>query len=355
MTTLFEKDTAPRRDLRASDLARIAVHLRASGLALDTDAGGALLGGGLSNLNYLVVVNGEKAVLRRPPGGELPAGAHDMQREHRILSKLSTVFPPAPNSFHLCVDKSVIGAHFQLLEFRSGVVVRGDQTPETFESEGAACRLSHALIRMLASLHAIDATAAGLGGLGRPEGFFERNVDGWANRATRVASSATSLSAIADIAHWLRLQRPAFGKPTLLHSDFKLDNCMLSPAGEITTIVDWDMGTRGDPLMDLATLMSYWVEADDPPCMHRLAQMPTAKRGFWTRNEAIAEYAKITGIDFSGYPAWRILALFKLGVVFLQLHQNWRRGAVGDERYAGFQKLGDELLDYALQVARSES
>lgn len=348
-----KKSDSVARDVFALDLAAVSAYLRPLGFVLDKKAGATRLGGGLSNLNYLVVVNGEKVVLRRPPAGELPVGAHDMQREHRVLSKLSKVFSAAPDSFHLCADKSVIGAHFQLLEFRSGLVVRGDELPEALHSDDARRDLSRELVRMLAALHAVDAPAAGLGDLGRPDGFYERNVEGWIKRSSYVATPS-SQTTINDIARWLRAQRPRSLAPTLLHSDFKLDNCMLSPAGEITTILDWDMGTRGDPLMDLATLMSYWTEEGDPPCMIRLAQMPTAKPGFWKRNEAIADYAKITGRDLSDYLAWRALALFKLGVVFLQLHRNWTQGVAGDERYADFHALGGDLLAYTLHIIRRE-
>ena len=115
------------------------------------------------------------------------------------------------------------------------------------------------------------------------------------------------------------------------------------------------MGTRGDPLMDLATLMSYWTEARDPPCMHKPAQMPTAATGFLSRDEAEAHYGRVAGRDLSDYPSYRVLALLKLGVVFLQLHQNWQRGAVGDDRYAEFGSLGAGILDYTLDVAHHDT
>lgn len=337
------------------DLAALAAYLRRCGLELDAEAGAERLGGGLSNLNYLVIVNGERAVLRRPPHGELPPGAHDMRREHRILSRLSKIFPAAPDSFHLCLDQSILGAPFQLLEFRSGLVVRGASPSPPFDSEAAARALCRELVRTLAALHAVDAEQAGLGDLGRPEGFFSRQVEGWAKRAAKILSSDAPRRIVDEILRWLRAQRPQSLAPTLLHSDFKLDNCLLAPDARIVAILDWDMGTRGDPLMDLATLLSYWTEPGDPPCMHELRQMPTARPGFWKRDEVVAAYASATGRDVSDYPAWRALALFKLGVVFLQLHGNWIRGVAGDERYAAFQRLGEELFAYARDVIRLES
>jgi aminoglycoside phosphotransferase (APT) family kinase protein len=322
-------------------------HLSVSGLQLDGAAGAKRLSGGLSNLNYLVRVNGKPAVLRRPPPGPLPLGAHDMAREHRVLSRLSKALPLAPDSFHLCDDVSVIGAPFQLLEYRTGLVVQGDRLPPELGSEASRRALSGELVQTLAAIHAVDANAVGLGDLGRPEGFFTRTAEGWGKRGAAVIEQDASLKTVARICDWLRSHAPAPLAPTLLHSDFKLDNCMLSPDHKVTTVLDWDMGTRGDPLMDVATLMSYWTERNDPPCMHRLAQMPTAAPGFLSRREAVDMYGRISGRDVSAFPVWRILALLKLGIVFLQLDRNWRRGAMGGDGDRGFGTLGAEILDYA--------
>lgn len=329
------------------DLEAVAAHLALHGLDLDRAAGAVRLSGGLSNLNDLVVVNGSKAVLRRPPRGPLPPGAHDMRREHRILSRLREAFAQAPRSFHLCEDVTVIGVPFQLLEYRTGLSIRGDRLPEGFDA--AACRLmSHRLVETLAALHAVDPSQVGLGDFGRPEGFYARTAAGWQRRGGQVAPDAKTQAAVDRIGAWLSRREPAPLPPTLLHSDFKLDNCMLDADGRITTVLDWDMGTRGDPSMDLATLLSYWAEPGDPDCMHRLAQMPTASAGFLRRAEVAEAYAAATGRTLRDLQAWRILALFKLGVVFIQLHRNWVSGSVGDERYAGFSRLGADLVDFTL-------
>lgn len=329
------------------DLQAVAAHLALHGLALDVGAGAVRLSGGLSNLNDLVSVNGSKAVLRRPPMGPLPPGAHDMRREHRILSRLGEAFPQAPRSFHLCEDISVIGVPFQLLEYRTGMSIRGDRLPEGFDA--SACRLlSHRLVERLAALHAVDPSRVGLGDFGRPDGFYARTAAGWQRRGSQVAPDAKTQAAIDRIGAWLSRREPAPLPPTLLHSDFKLDNCMLDADGRISTVLDWDMGTRGDPSMDLATLLSYWAEPGDPDCMHRLAQMPTAREGFLRRAEVADAYASATGRPMRDLSAWRILALFKLGVVFIQLHRNWVSGIAGDESYSGFARLGADLIDFTL-------
>jgi aminoglycoside phosphotransferase (APT) family kinase protein len=331
----------------ALDMAAVAAHLSQHGLSLDAAQGAKRLSGGLSNLNYLVTVHGRPSVLRRPPAGDLPPGAHDMVREHRILSRLSKAFAPAPDSFFLCTDPSVIGVPFQLMEYRRGLVVGGDTLPAALDTPARAAALSRELVSTLAALHAVDAEAIGLGDFGRPEGFFERNVAGWRRRAAALELEERPARLADEVGKWLMRNVPAPLAPTLLHSDFKLDNCMLDDGFRIATVLDWDMGTRGDPMMDLATLVSYWTEPGDPDCMHRLAQMPTARPGFMHRAEVVEAYAGLSGRDASGFGPWRVLALLKLGIVFIQLHRNWRRGISGDARYAGFAGLGADILEFA--------
>lgn len=329
------------------DTVSVARHLADSGLKLDLERGATRLSGGLSNLNYLICVDGRPAVLRRPPAGELAPGAHDMVREHRILSRLSKAFALAPDSFFLCTDLSVIGVPFQLMEYREGLVVSGDRLPAELEEAGRTEALSHQLVSTLAALHSVDASQIGLGDFGRPDGFFERNVSGWLKRGTMLELDGLPARRLDEVGGWLRANVPTPLAPTLLHSDFKLDNCMLDAEFRVSTVLDWDMGTRGDPLMDLATLTSYWTEPGDPECMHRLAQMPTARQGFLSRAEVVHAYAGKSGRDVSAFGSWRLLALLKLGVVFFQLHRNWARGTAGDDRYAGFAELGADILDFA--------
>lgn len=341
-------------DPYALDTASVAGHLARHGLRLDTAAGARRLTGGLSNLNYLVTVDGRPAVLRRPPAGKLAPGSHDMVREHRILSRLSSVFPFAPDSFFLCTDPSVIGVPFQLMEYRRGLVIGGDRLPAGLDDPRRTRALSLELVSKLVALHAVDAASIGLGNFGRPEGFFERNVAGWLKRASALELEGRAARRVAEVGSWLGAAIPAPLGATLLHSDFKLDNCMLDGEYRVGTVLDWDMGTRGDPLMDLATLVSYWTEPDDPDCMHRLAQMPTAQPGFLKRADVVQAYGAQSGRDVSCFGPWRILALLKLGIVFVQLHRNWARGAAGDERYAGFAALGADILDFAAaSTARS--
>jgi aminoglycoside phosphotransferase (APT) family kinase protein len=342
----------PDATAQVLDLSAVATYLAQSNLTVDTRRGARQLAGGLANQNFLVSIDGTPAVLRRPPGGPLPPGAHDMAREHRILSRLPAALPEAPRSFHFCDDAGVIGVPFQLIEFRDGLTIRGDRLPATVRAPEACRRLSTMLVEMLARIHGVDAAAVGLGALGRPAGFFGRAVEGWAGRASTAATGAAR-AAGDEVVRWLRAQKVADAAPTLLHCDFKLDNCILDSTGtQIVAVIDWDMGTRGDPLFDLATTMSYWTEPGDPPCLHALAQMPTAAPGFLSRAEAVALYGRLTGRDLLAYPTFRVLAAFKLAIVFLQLYQRWENGALRGPQYQSFRALGGDLLDYALDISR---
>jgi len=337
-TILLATDTAP-------SWGRLLAYLCAHDMYVDPAEPIRQFAGGLANRNYLMTVNGTPTVLRRPPDGDLPPGAHDMAREHRILSRLSNMLPFVPRGLHYCDDRNVIGVPFQLIEYRAGVVIRGADMSPVSDRADAANVLSEMLVTTLAALHRVDAREVGLEDLGRPDGFIARAIAGWSKRGTLVAQGPALQSVVADISRWLSRQIFRKRTPTLLHCDFKLDNLILDPQSLApVALVDWDMGTRGDPLFDLATLLSYWAEPDDPPALRRLQQMPTTHPGFWRRAEVARRYADLTGREIDDLPLMRALALFKLGIVFLQLHQQWANGAVKDNRYADFARLGEDIL-----------
>jgi aminoglycoside phosphotransferase (APT) family kinase protein len=331
----------------------ISAHLERSGLRLDAGETPRQFRGGLANLNFLVSIDGMPAVLRTPPPGPLPPGANDMRREHRILSRLWQASPLAPRSLHLCEDPQVAGHPFIILEYRPGITLPGAEPARLAAEPTAGARLGPLMIDVLADIHAIDPAEVGLENLGRPDGFLDRAVAGWAQRAELCAGADGLDPLVAELVAWLRRHTTPGGSPTLLHNDVKLDNIILEP-DRLTpvAIVDWDQGTRGDPLFDLATLLSYWTEAGDPPAMHQLAQMPTAGYAFPTRREAAERYAARTGRDLSGFRFHRVLALFKLAVVFQQLHSRYLSGATTDPHYAGFGDLARGIFEFTHEVSQ---
>lgn len=358
MTTMsLELDVRADEAMVPQDWRALDAHLAAHGMRLANDPPPRQFAGGLANLNYLLWIDGKPAVLRRPPLGRLPPGAYDMAREFRILSRLNAGFPLAPQGLHLCQDETVIGAAFQIAEYRHGVAVRGALPAAFAEISDVGERLADLLIDVLVRLHAVDPVCVGLEDLGRPEGFLQRCVEGWIKRATLSAEGrerSDCHSLIADLSRWLRARQVVDGRASLIHNDLKLDNILLDATTlEPVAVLDWDQCTRGDSLFDLATTLSYCSEATDPPVMRRLGQMPSVA-GFPSRRALAERYAKLTHRDLSDFRYYRVLAIFKLAVIFQQLHQRHREGATNDPRYADFGAITDGVLEFAQLVARGE-
>ncbi len=311
--------------------------------------------GGYGNLNYLIEIDGAPAVLRRPPAGPLPYGANDMAREYRILSSLWREYPLAPRAMFFCDEASVLGAPFQIIEYRPGMVIRDTLPPDLAGRPDVGMLLSRQLVESLAALHAVDPAQVGLETLGRPAGFLARTVDGWAARGAAVADLINP-SALSEVLDWLRRRVPADAPPSLIHSDFKLDNMILVPETLApVAVIDWDMGTRGDPLWDLAVMLSYWAEPEDPACLHRMRQMPTAQPGFWRRNEALSAYLRLSSRAVGDFTFYRVLSLFRSAVVFLQLYDRFRRSPAQNMRCAEFDRLGRELIEHSFEIIRGRA
>ncbi len=288
--------------------------------------------GGHPNLTYLVKRGGDELVLRRPPHGSKVKTAHDMGREYHVLSHLAPVFDKAPRPIAICEDESVIGARFYVMERRRGVIVRKD-LPAGFDA-ATARRLCELTIDALAELHAIDYKAAGLGEFGKPAGYIERQVKGWTERYA--GSKTDDIPAVEEVAAWLEAHRPPDGAPALIHNDFKFDNLIFDDAiTRVTGILDWEMSTIGDPLMDLGTSLSYWVEAGDPQPLQMGRFVATNAPGMFTRREVIARYAAASGrpLDDASVLFYFVYGLFKTAVVGQQIYYRFAKGLTHDPRF----------------------
>jgi aminoglycoside phosphotransferase (APT) family kinase protein len=306
--------------------------------------------GGHSNLTYLVRFGGADIVVRRPPVGPVPPTAHDMAREYRWLSAMHRVFPLAPRPYLLCEDLDVIGSVFYAMERRRGMVVRADEPP-VLATSPARRRLSAAMIETLADLHAIDVGAQGLGTLGKPAGFVERQVRGWAERWNR--SKTTPLPEMDALAAWLRDHLPVDpARPSVVHGDFKLDNVMLDPenVGRIVAVFDWEMSALGDPLVDVGILLTYWSPTAPPEQRDALTTV-TDRPGYFTRQEIIDRYAARSGRDLSGIRFYEIFAVFKIAVVIQQIYHRYAQGQTTDRRFATFDARVAYLARHAAALA----
>jgi aminoglycoside phosphotransferase (APT) family kinase protein len=336
------------------DWAEAARYLALVGHELDLGDRILQFAGGLGNWNFLVTLDGKPHVLRRPPAGPLPQGANDMAREYRILSRLSRSFPLAPHSPVYCDDSSVLGAPFLLIEYREGRIIREDLPEGIAHTPALRQQLAARTVDVLVRLHAVDPQAAGLQDLGRPVGMVERQAKNWTMRARDAFGDVLPLG-LERIAQWLGRPSPSPQRTAILHSDFKLDNLIFSPVTEApVALIDWDMGTLGDPLLDVATLLSYWAEPSDPTAMLALRQMPTALPGFPTRAEVMELYARRSGLRLDEFKYYRVLALFKLCVVFQQLYQRYLRGQSRNEKAASFGTLTAGLIDFSEHVLATE-
>lgn len=288
---------------------------------------------GFSNLTYSVRVGERELVLRRPPFGSKVKSAHDMGREYRVLNALSRVYSPAPRPLIHCDDTSVLGAPFYIMERICGVILRGKK-PENFSMPPDGVRTCcEALVRNLAALHAIDFEAAGLADLRKTGSYVERQVMGWTDRY--YGSQTDDIPAIDQTAQWLKTNYPADTAACIVHGDYKFDNIVLDP-NDLTRIIgvlDWEMATIGDPLMDLGTVLSYWVEPGDPS-MGRVQCFLTSEPGAMTRREVADYYGKVTGCDVSNIRFYFVFALLKLAVIVQQIYYRYKQGLTQDERFA---------------------
>ncbi|MDG2284184.1 MAG: phosphotransferase family protein [Alphaproteobacteria bacterium] len=350
MTKPNETAFLPQESQVPQDWRGLADHLAKAGLVLDLSTPPAQFAGGFGNLNYKIMLDGKPAVLRRPPPGPLPPGANDMAREGRILRGLEGHFPLAPRCLHLHVGADVLGAPFLIMDYRPGIVIGGALPDHLAKSPEIGATLAEMLAEVLSSLHAVDPAAAGLDTLGRPEGFLSRTARGWAMRA-ELAWDGTAPTSVGEIQAWLERNPVQEGKPVLLHNDFKLDNIILDPVTlKPRALIDWDLGTRGDPLWDLAVLLSYWAEPDDPSAMLDLGQMPTTAPGFPSRAETIARYDARSGRDVSGIRQYRVVAQFRLAVVFRQIFNRYRDSGEENPRAGAFDVLADGILDCTMDI-----
>lgn len=322
-----------RRDERL-DLAHLEPWLREHLDGADGPLEVRQFGGGHANLTYLLDFGGREFVLRRPPLGPVAPSAHDMKREHMVLSGLWQAFPLAPRSYVLCTDHNVLGADFHVMERKEGFVVR-KQNDDLLDGKPELCaRIGHMIIDVLADLHSVKPEEVGLAELGRPEGFVARQVEGWVKR-WNAALDDTAPDA-ADVIAWLQADVPSSPQVSLIHNDFKLDNMMVATGdlAEPRAVLDWDMCTRGDPLMDLGTLLNYWVDADDPEAWRQVAPMPSTKPGFPTRAQVAERYGQRTGFNLSRLAWYQVFGAFKIAVILQQIYIRYLRGQTRDERFS---------------------
>ena len=308
--------------------------------------------GGYSNLTYLLRRGGQEYVLRRPPVGANVKSGHDMEREFNVLAAIRPQYPRVPQPILYCGDAAVIGVPFYLMERVDGLIFRGPRPEGLVADAPAMRRLSEALVDNLAEIHAVDVTRPEVAALGRPGGYVGRQVEGWTKRYHHARTD--DLAKMDRVAAWLAGNQPPERYVGLVHNDYKYDNVVFAPGpGEIRAVLDWEMATVGDPLMDLGTTLGYWAEPGDPPPL--LGFGPTALPGNLTRRQVAQRYAERTGRYLGDVVFYYAFGLFKIGVIVQQIYARYRKGLTQDSRFAGLTHVLRACAAQADQAIRSSS
>lgn len=298
---------------------------------------------GYSNLTYFLQIGSRELVLRRPPFGAQAKGGHDMFREFRVLRDLYPVFTKIPQVYVYCADESVLGAPFYIMERIRGQILRRPAGPG-FEplSPPDYEQVAGSWLDTLVELHQVDYQASALADLGRPEGYAERQVTGWSRRYFKAKTS--EVPAVEKLIKWLNAGIPKQGRATLVHNDYKYDNVVYAPGdwSAVRAVLDWEMATIGDPLMDLGTSLAYWINATDPEQERPTALLPTYFPGNPGRGEVVEAYARKTGFALDDFVYYYAFGLFKVAVIGQQIFYRYQKGYTKDARFARI----DELVDY---------
>ena len=308
--------------------------------------------GGHANLTYLLKLDEREYVLRRPPLGPVAPSSHDMYREHRVQSSLNTLFPLAPKSLYFCDEETIIGSKFHIIERRNGFVIRKQFEPYISPTKDNLRKISFKIIDVLSDLHKINPDEVGLGDLGKPDGFVLRQLNGWEERWKKSTEETDLNSKFDKLISYLRSTLLQPQTVTILHNDFKLDNIMWSNADPFDPIAvfDWDMCTRGDPLMDLGHMLNYWIDETDNEDCKLITSMPVDKILYPTRKEIVDYYSKKTGFNVENINWYYAFGAFKLAVILQQIFYRYQKGQTQDERFSNFGKRIDALINRANNV-----
>lgn len=310
-------------------------------------------GTGASNLTYALSIGDWEAVLRKPPLGPVAPKAHDMEREHKVLKALHPLFPLAPKPFLYEESSDLAGSPFFLMERRHGTAI-DTEFPEGIRADEEICvRLSETMADTLAELHSVPYKGTSLESISKPEGFMERQVEGWIRRYYRAKTD--EIKEVEELTGWMEKNLPASKAPAVIHYDFKLNNALFTKdLKKMTGLFDWEMATVGDPLADLGAALSYWMEEDDPELLKYGMGKPTVTvhPGFYTREQFIRRYAEKSGRDTAHIHYYLTFAYFKLAVICQQIYFRYHNGQTNDQRFAGFGKFADSLIKHSLKTAQ---
>ena len=313
------------------DIQKLSKYLKNNELSFEGEITVKQFPGGFSNLTYLITAGTQEYVLRKPPFGTTIKSAHDMSREYNVLSLLESVYSKIPKPIMYCEDDTIVGAPFYLMERVKGIILRNkipkglDLTPKHFQ------KLSIQTIENLVDLHNLELEKSNLISLGKPEGYVQRQVEGWTRRY--VKAETDEIKSMNAAVEWMQSNMPSEGKTSFIHNDYKYDNLVLDADSlAIKAVLDWEMATVGDPLMDLGSSLAYWVEVGDNPALQQFNL--TWVEGNLTRQQVVEKYAELRNIKVEDVLFYYVFGCFKLGVIAQQIYARYKKGFTKDERFA---------------------
>lgn len=291
--------------------------------------------GGASNLTYLLTYPDRELILRRPPTGTKAASAHDMGREFTVQQKLRPAFPLVPQVYALCQDSKVIGSDFYVMERLAGIILRSDIPEGMVLSPDQARALSEHAIDVLVDLHAVDPVTTRLANLGKGEGYVQRQVSGWSHRFR--AAMTDNVPDFEQVMRWLAENKPEDVAHCVIHNDYRLDNLVLDPNSlDVIGVLDWEMATLGDPLMDLGCALAYWVQADDDDGMQSARRQPTNAPGMLARDAVVARYSERSGLAVDNWSFYEVFGLFRLAGIAQQIYYRYHHGQTTNPAFKDF-------------------
>lgn len=339
-------DVRPGEEL---DIPAVEAWLKARVNGLEGDMRVSQFPGGASNLTYLLSFDNRELVLRRPPHGKKAKSAHDMGREFRVMQGLQEVYPYVPRMVAFEEDPSVLGAEFYVMERLNGIILRTNLPKGMDLAPEKARQLCENMIARLVDLHQVPWQDTALSELARPGDFVERQVSGWCDRYTKARTE--DVPAYSGIMQWLNDNRPPQVAQCLVHNDYRFDNLVLNPENpmDIVGVLDWEMATVGDPLLDLGNSLAYWIEPNDPPPLQLMRRQPTHLPGMMTRQELVAEYLKRSGRSVDDFRFYEVFGIFRLVVIIQQIYYRYFHGQTQDKRFASFGQLVNFLEGHLQQ------
>lgn len=340
------------REEDAFDLEAVRGWLAGHGVALTGDVEIQQFGGGASNLTYSLRTDDQDLILRRPPAGKKAAGAHDMGREFRIQSALKEPFGLVPDMVAFCEDESVIGSDFYVMQRLDGIIPRRDLPPGLELDEAGARALNETFVDTLIKLHRVDTAIPAIAAMGKGSGYVERQITGW---STRYRNAVTAdASGFEKVMGWLAERMPADVANCVIHNDFRFDNVVLSKDDPSTIIgvLDWEMATLGDPLMDLGGNLAYWVTPEDDEGFQLVRRQPSNVPGMFDRREFVDYYCTQMGysVDEEQWKFYEVYGLFRFAVIAQQIYYRYFHGQTTNEMYAMFGQAVHYYEDRCLRV-----